>query len=159
MSDLFKRLWETADEAAPDHPYLLARKIQPNGASQDKAELMIPMSSGGQITGLQFIGEDGTIRYIKGSKVKGSCCKIGEIKKQILPGVQEQAAKLFGAAPAAVEAILDDELPKVIPALRGLIQSAEAPLIAKLDQFYQQGINVAGTIGVTKIDIVLKESK
>ena len=84
MSDLFKRLWEAADEAAPDHPYLRARKLQPNGARQDKDELMIPMTSGGEFKGLQFLGEDGALRYVKGSKIKGSCCKIGEIKKQLV---------------------------------------------------------------------------
>ncbi|MBF0414143.1 MAG: AAA family ATPase [Magnetococcales bacterium] len=64
--------------ADPKHDYLVAKKIQPHGAFQLGESLVIPIQDeSGIITGLQKIAPDGSKRYAKGTKKKGSFYIIG----------------------------------------------------------------------------------
>lgn len=84
MQNAMQELWEKAPEAAPDHPYLIDKRIEYSGTRQDRDALIVPASSGGNIQGIQFISSDGSTRYAKGSKITGACFKIGEFSDKVV---------------------------------------------------------------------------
>jgi putative DNA primase/helicase len=52
-------IWKEAVPAPKDHPYLVQKGIQANGARLYQGALLIPMRQGGEIHSLQFIGPAG----------------------------------------------------------------------------------------------------
>ena len=81
-----RELWESLEPADRDHPYLRRKKLNcPYGARSHKEALAIAyMDTENRITSLQFILPDGSKRYAKGSKVKGSFALIGEGEPEFL---------------------------------------------------------------------------
>ena len=74
-----KSIWENATPAPSDHPYLTRKHIQPHGTRLSKGKLVIPAyDATGAIATLQFIGEDGTKRFLSGGAKTGNCFTIGE---------------------------------------------------------------------------------
>lgn len=74
------RLWAEAGLVRPDHPYVAAKAIKPYGAKQLRDSLVLPLYSKGELVNLQFIGEDGTKRFLTGGQVVGACTVLGTIK-------------------------------------------------------------------------------
>ena len=75
-----ERLWNTAAPVKADHAYVLAKRIKPYGAKQLQDMLVIPARLDGKLTTLQFIGLDGTKRFISGGAKKAGRCLIGDLK-------------------------------------------------------------------------------
>ncbi len=66
------QIYEKAEAANPEHPYLVRKQIRPLGAiKQVQDRLLIPMVENGTMASLQFIQPDGFKPYKKGGKVKG----------------------------------------------------------------------------------------
>lgn len=76
--DNANKIWSEATLAS-QHPYLNKKGIQPYIARESHGDLVIPLHREGKITSLQFINEDGKKRFLKGGKISGSYCTIGEI--------------------------------------------------------------------------------
>lgn len=73
-------IWQKAEAAPDDHPYLIRKGIQASGAKQYNDALLIPMRADGAIHSLQFIGPDGAKRFLTGGRVKGCYFSIGNPK-------------------------------------------------------------------------------
>lgn len=72
------RLWGRARPATNAHPYLTAKRVHAIGVRQLRDMLLIPARDvhGGLHT-LQFIGADGTKRFLTGGRIVGCYCAIG----------------------------------------------------------------------------------
>lgn len=71
--------WENATEAMKDHPYLVGKGVKPHGIRQQGGTLILPFYNGnGEITTIEKIHADGTKRFLKGGRKKGSFFTIGE---------------------------------------------------------------------------------
>lgn len=66
-------LWAKAQPAQPSHPYLARKGISPGTARQQNDALMLSIVNfSGRMTGLQFIGADGTKRMLSGTAKRGN---------------------------------------------------------------------------------------
>jgi putative DNA primase/helicase len=74
-------IWNTAEAAKPDHPYLISKHIEACGARQHQGALVIPVRSDGKLCSLQFIATDGSKRFLSGGQVSGGYCSIGATKE------------------------------------------------------------------------------
>jgi len=73
------RLWSRAIPALDSHPYLKRKNIEAHGFRQLHNMLIIPArDASGVIHTLQFIGQDGTKRFLKGGRTKGCYYAIGK---------------------------------------------------------------------------------
>jgi putative DNA primase/helicase len=70
-------IWQKAEPAPGEHPYLTRKGIKASGAKLHNDALLIPMRDGGDIHSLQFIGPDGDKRFLTGGRVKGCYFSIG----------------------------------------------------------------------------------
>ena len=79
VSDVVNKIWSEAAEATEDHPYLIKKKIQPNGARvTGDGRLIVPLfNSDGEMTTVQYIDSDGGKLYHPGGKTGGSFWRIG----------------------------------------------------------------------------------
>ncbi|MDP2830382.1 MAG: DUF3987 domain-containing protein [Sulfuricellaceae bacterium] len=73
-------IWNVAQPAPDDHPYLTRKKIKANGAKLHKGALVIPLRADGKIHSLQFIAADGDKRFLTGGRVAGCYFSIGNPK-------------------------------------------------------------------------------
>jgi putative DNA primase/helicase len=72
------RLWQVARPATDDHPYLRDKGVHAYGIRRLRDMLVIAArDSSGQLTTLQFIGVDGTKRFLTGGRIEGSYFSIG----------------------------------------------------------------------------------
>ena len=58
------------------HPYLVAKKIGTRGLRQYKDALVVPVYRNGKLASLQFIGPDGTKRFLSDGQVDGGYASI-----------------------------------------------------------------------------------
>lgn len=73
-----QRLWDRARPAPDSHPYLVKKRVRGFGARQLGEALLIPArDAAGVLHTLQFIGADGTKRFLTGGRIKGCYCAIG----------------------------------------------------------------------------------
>jgi putative DNA primase/helicase len=75
-------IWRNALPAKDDHPYLLRKGITAHGARLYNGALVIPLRVGTEFHSLQFIGEDGTKRFLTDGRIKGCYFSIGSTKDQ-----------------------------------------------------------------------------
>jgi putative DNA primase/helicase len=73
-------IWRNALPAKDHHPYLLRKGITAHGARLYNGALVIPMREGTALHSLQFIGEDGTKRFLTDGRIKGCYFSIGSTK-------------------------------------------------------------------------------
>lgn len=74
-------IWQAAEPALDDHPYLARKRVKAHGARLHDGALVIPMRDvGGLLHSLQFIGPDGVKRFLTGGRVAGCYCSIGNPK-------------------------------------------------------------------------------
>jgi putative DNA primase/helicase len=74
-----KEIWERALPCR-EHPYLAHKQIQAHGARVHEGRLVVPMRLGGELQSLQFIGADGSKRFLSGGRVAGCYCSLGKMK-------------------------------------------------------------------------------
>jgi hypothetical protein len=78
-------IWTTAQDASPEHPYLITKQVKSHGIRESGDDLIVPvMGSDGVLHGLQFIQQNGVKRFLPGTAVKGSYFTIGEIANKVL---------------------------------------------------------------------------
>lgn len=74
-------IWQAAQPAPGDHPYLTRKSIKAHGARLHRdGALVIPMRESGDLYSLQFIGPDGEKRFLTGGRVNGCYFAIGNPK-------------------------------------------------------------------------------
>jgi phage/plasmid primase-like uncharacterized protein len=112
--------WGDAGPADPGHPYLQAKGIQPHGIRQSGDKLLVPVTSGGERRGIQFIGPDGSKRFLKGTPKRGSYHPIGRPNGTIAicEGYATAASVHEATGHAAVVAFDAGNLPHVARAMR-----------------------------------------
>ena len=73
-------IWQAAQPATDDHPYLARKGIPAHGAKLHNGALVIPMREGAELHSLQFIRADGTKRFLTDGRKKGRYFSIGTPK-------------------------------------------------------------------------------
>ncbi len=66
-----KQIWESAQDANQNHPYLVKKGIESQGLRQSRDSLVVPVRIGGELTSLQFISGDGSKKFLSGGALKG----------------------------------------------------------------------------------------
>lgn len=73
-------IWEAAKPVPVDHPYLRRKGIQPHGVrAGSDSQLIIPVTTNGTITSLQFIDTEGGKLFLPGGAVKGGSFSLGDL--------------------------------------------------------------------------------
>jgi phage/plasmid primase-like uncharacterized protein len=72
-----RQLWDASRPADPSHPYLVRKGVQPRGIRQLGERLVVPVTAGREIHGLQFIDEEGTKRFLRGTPKRGHYHALG----------------------------------------------------------------------------------
>ena len=84
-ADTSKQLWRDAGPADVNHPYLIAKGVGTDGIRQEGSALLIPMRNEfGHLFSLQRIFPDGRKRFLKGGRVSGLHCMLGEVYRVLL---------------------------------------------------------------------------
>ncbi|MCU7873577.1 MAG: DUF3987 domain-containing protein [Candidatus Thiodiazotropha sp. (ex Lucinoma borealis)] len=73
-------IWNAAEAANDDHPYLVCKGIKANGVRLHQGALVIPVRSGGELHSLQFIAKDSTKRFLSGGRISGGYFSFGTIQ-------------------------------------------------------------------------------
>lgn len=94
-----QKLWAMARPAHDGHPYLQRKKIQAIGVRQLRASLLIPLrDSVGMLHSLQFIGADGSKRFLTGGRMAGCYFSMGvPVDRLLLCEGYATAASLYRA--------------------------------------------------------------
>jgi len=75
-------IWNNALAAPDDHPYLITKKIGPEGFKLRGDTLLVDVrTSTGLLVGIQTIGPDGRKLYIKGSRPSQGFYRLGDLDK------------------------------------------------------------------------------
>ncbi|MFU8790348.1 MAG: toprim domain-containing protein, partial [Methylobacter sp.] len=62
-----------------NHQYLSKKRVQAHNVRCYRGSLVVPLyDEAGLLVSIQFIGDDGTKRMMKGGKAQGACCFIGD---------------------------------------------------------------------------------
>ena len=74
------RIWENAEAAPADHPYLLAKQVMPLALRADaRGRLIVPLQDAdGVLHSLEFITADGGKRYLAGGAKRGHFAVVGQ---------------------------------------------------------------------------------
>ena len=75
-------IWCNSQPANDHHPYLVCKGIKAHGARLYNGALVIPMREGTELHSLQFIGKDGSKRFLTNGRIKGCYFSIGSTKDQ-----------------------------------------------------------------------------
>lgn len=98
------KLWERARPACGDHPYLVRKRVNAYGIKRLRDMLLVPCRDvSGTLQSIQFIGLDGSKRFLTGGRIGGCYCAIGRPVDSLL--VAEgycTGASLFEATGRAV---------------------------------------------------------
>jgi len=79
------KLWATARPATNQHAYLKRKAIHAYGIRQLRKMLLVPArDANGELHSLQFVGEDGTKRYLTGGRIAGCYFAIGKPRDRLL---------------------------------------------------------------------------
>ena len=99
-------IWSAASEAPTDHAYLLAKRIKAHGVRVHDGALLVPVGSGAELRSLQFIGPEGSKKFLPGGHVAGGYYSIGKpndvlcIAEGFATGASIQEATGFAVAVA-----------------------------------------------------------
>ena len=81
------RLWKLSHPATDAHPYLRAKGVQAYGVRQLRDMLVVPLrDADGALHSLQFIGADGSKRFLTGGRISGCYFAIGKPQRELLLG-------------------------------------------------------------------------
>ncbi len=73
-------IWNAAEPANNEHPYLVRKRIQAKGVRLNRGALVVPMRADGELHSLQFIDADGNKRFLSGGRVSGCYFNIGSVQ-------------------------------------------------------------------------------
>ncbi len=72
-----REIWESAEPASDDHPYLKRKGVKSHGLRLHKGALVVPMRIDGTLWSLQFINEAGAKLFLSGGRTGGCYHAIG----------------------------------------------------------------------------------
>ena len=72
--------WQAASEAQVHHAYLQQKAIPPLGVRQCGRYLLVPITDGEQLCNVQRIYPDGRKRFMKGARITGGYCALGDMQ-------------------------------------------------------------------------------
>ena len=142
-----EKLWAKSGPVNPKHPYLVAKGIRPIGIKQLRQMLVVPVrDSDGVLHSLQFIGADGSKRFLTGGRKAGCYAVIGAPGDVlcIAEGAATGISSHHAAGHAVVLAFDAGNLLLVARALREKYPGARLIVLADNDQFTD------GNPGLTK---------
>lgn len=121
-------LWGAAQLASDDHPYIKRKGVSnPGWRIAPDGRLMAPMLIDGEISGLQYIADDGTKMFMKGSKTGGASWAIGpdytvgDCRVYICEGIATAASIFEATGRAVVVSYSAGNLPATAQAVRSLV--------------------------------------
>lgn len=80
-------LWNGAQPATPDHPYLRRKAVQPHGLRVHGGNLLLPCyDADGALHSLQYIAGNGAKWHVTGGRVSGCMYVIGEVTGTVVIG-------------------------------------------------------------------------
>jgi len=79
----FEQIYQAAEKANPNHPYLVEKCIEPVAIRQLNNKLLIPIKRNKKVCGLQYISTEGVKTFLGGSKVEGGYCLLRAGKKGV----------------------------------------------------------------------------
>ena len=141
-------IWNAAKDARPDHPYLLAKGIEPHGVREYRGQITIPVQVGGVIRSVQRINAKGKKLFLRDGEIKGGRFEVGNIAGATTLCVAEgfaTAASIHEATghPVAVAFDAGNLLP-VAQDLRAKLPGIEIIICADDDA------QTKGNVGLTK---------
>ena len=142
-----ERLWQGATGDCAGHPYLLHKKVEPHDLRQYRGKLVVPARDvDGGLHTLQFIGADGSKRFLTGGRTSGRFHLIGEIGKLVCIAEGYATGATAHQATGHTVAVAFDcgNLPTVARAIRERYPDAIIILVADDDH------RRAGNPGLTK---------
>lgn len=74
-----QQVWNAATPADPQHPYLVAKSVQPHSLRQQGDTLLVPLYADGKLVSLQRIQPDGKKRFFKNGQTKGAASLVGSL--------------------------------------------------------------------------------
>ena len=138
----------TYADASADHPYLVRKRIAPNGIKIDRAgRLVVPVSdSSGEILSYQTIDADGNKRFLKGGKIEGGFYELRGNRKVIFIGEGFATCASIHQATGFTTLVAFDcgNLAKVAKSAKDMFLGSRIVICADNDQFTE------GNAGVTK---------
>jgi putative DNA primase/helicase len=139
-----KRIWDAAQSAPADHPYLARKQVQPHGARiathphwLDVICLLIPVMAGSNMISVQYIPpEKGQVKlFLKGARSKGGYFIIGEVRQRlyIATGFATAATVREETGQSVAVVFGDDNIMAAAKALRALYPDIEFTVCADDD--------------------------
>ncbi len=102
-----KELWQHAQPASEQHPYLAKKGIAPHALRQQGETLLVPLTDeAGQLVNLQRIFTDGTKRFLSGGRIKGCFSALKGGEPLIIAEGYATAASLYAATGGTVLAAM-----------------------------------------------------
>ena len=122
-----------------EHPYLIAKRIQPHGLRLSRGALVVPIySEGRELVSLQFIDGDGSKRLLSGGSKKGCFSPIGDfssVTKLLIAEGYATGASLHESLSLPVLVAIDaGNLTPVAEAARRLFPDAEIIIMGDNDE-------------------------
>ncbi|WP_376697238.1 AAA family ATPase [Wenzhouxiangella sp. EGI_FJ10305] len=146
--------WRKAQPAPTDHPYLVAKGIEPHGIRIESDRLLVPIrNAAGEIRSLQRIDAQGSKRFHPGGEIAGNYYAIGKPDGLVI--VAEgfaTAASIHQATGYAVAVALNaGNLKPVAEAIRAKLSEARIIIAADDDR------NTEGNPGIAKATEAARE--
>ncbi len=81
---LANRVWSNSLSASPTHPYLVNKHCSEASSllRQSKSNLLVPLFNKKRLVSIQYINSSGDKFFAKGSELKGSYFKIGDLSRK-----------------------------------------------------------------------------
>ena len=140
-------IWDAAEPANDDHPYLQRKQVSGKGLRQSRDAIVVPMRDiEGTLHSLQFIYEDGSKRFLGGGRVKGCYMGLGKPdgRLYIAEGYATAATVRAATGEAVAVAFNAGNLEAVALTLRARFPDAEIIITADNDT------STPGNPGMTK---------
>jgi len=138
----------TYADASADHPYLVRKRIAPNGIKIDRAgRLVVPVSDNqGEILSYQTIDAEGNKRFLKGGKIEGGFYELRGNRKVIFIGEGFATCASIHQATGFTTLVAFDcgNLAKVAKSAKEMFLGSRIVICADNDQFTE------GNPGITK---------
>lgn len=144
-----KRIWDEAQPANDNHPYLVRKQVKAHGLRESRGKLVLPMySADGTLQSLQFIDADGNKLFLSGGQKRGCYYGIGRRPTDRLIVVEGFAtgASITQATGTPVAIAFDaGNLEPVCEALR-----LKLPKEIAIEIWADNDVNTPGNPGITK---------
>lgn len=77
-------VWAQASPAQSDHPYLIRKNVAAYGLRQAGECLVVPLRIKGEVASVQYIGPDGSKRFMRGGAVAGGYHSFGRVNDDVV---------------------------------------------------------------------------